>query len=109
MAANLDKMVYKFGEGIAEGDKSMKAHLGGKGANLAEMCSFGLPVPPGFTISTDTCKFYSENDHQWPEGLDAQVREGIDHIAAQMGAGLVTPRTRCSFPFVPVLRYPCRA
>ncbi|MDE2997008.1 MAG: pyruvate, phosphate dikinase [Bacteroidota bacterium] len=87
MAANLDKMVYKFGEGIAEGDKSMKAHLGGKGANLAEMCSFGLPVPPGFTISTDTCKFYSENDHQWPEGLDAQVREGIDHIAAQMGAG----------------------
>jgi pyruvate,orthophosphate dikinase len=87
MSVNLDKMVYKFGEGIAEGDTSMKAHLGGKGANLSEMCSFGLPVPPGFTISTDTCKFYSENNHQWPAGLDAQVREGIAHIAAQMGAG----------------------
>ena len=87
MAENLDKLVYKFGDGIAEGDRSMKAHLGGKGANLAEMSSIGLPVPPGFTINTDSCAYYSANNGAWPEGLDAQVRDGIDHIAAQMNAG----------------------
>ncbi|MBT6599372.1 MAG: hypothetical protein HOB33_09975, partial [Bacteroidetes Order II. Incertae sedis bacterium] len=53
----MSKMVFKFGDGIADGDKSMKAHLGGKGANLAEMCSIGLPVPPGITINTDSCKY----------------------------------------------------
>jgi len=87
MADNLTKLVYKFGDGIAEGDKSMKAHLGGKGANLSEMSSIGLPVPPGFTINTDSCKYYSEHGGQWPQNLDDQVRDGIDHIASQMGAG----------------------
>ncbi len=87
MADNLTKLVYKFGDGISEGDKSMKAHLGGKGANLSEMCSFGLPVPPGFTITTDSCKYYSEHGGEWPQNLDNQVRDGIDHIASQMGAG----------------------
>jgi len=87
MADNLTKLVYKFGDGIAEGDKSMKAHLGGKGANLSEMCSFGLPVPPGFTINTDSCKYYSEHGGVWPQHLEDQVRDGIDHIASQMGAG----------------------
>ncbi|MBT3448116.1 MAG: pyruvate, phosphate dikinase [Bacteroidetes Order II. Incertae sedis bacterium] len=83
----MSKMVFKFGDGIADGDKSMKAHLGGKGANLAEMCSIGLPVPPGITINTDSCKYYSDNDGKWPEGLEAQIRDGIDHIASQMNAG----------------------
>ena len=87
MADNLTKLVYKFGDGIAEGDKSMKAHLGGKGANLSEMSSIGLPVPPGFTINTDSCKYYSETGGEWPQNLEDQVRDGIDHIAAQMGAG----------------------
>ncbi|MGA1495541.1 MAG: PEP/pyruvate-binding domain-containing protein, partial [Rhodothermales bacterium] len=87
MADNLTKLVYKFGDGIAEGDKSMKAHLGGKGANLSEMSSIGLPVPPGFTINTDSCKYYSEHGGQWPQNLDDQVRDGIDHIASQMEAG----------------------
>jgi pyruvate,orthophosphate dikinase len=87
MADNLTKLVYKFGDGISEGDKSMKAHLGGKGANLSEMCSFGLPVPPGFTITTDSCKYYSEHGGEWPQNLENQVRDGIDHIASQMGAG----------------------
>ncbi len=65
----------------------MKAHLGGKGANLSEMSSIGLPVPPGFTINTDSCKYYSEHGGEWPANLDDQVRDGIDHIASQMGAG----------------------
>lgn len=87
MAELPSKLVYKFGDGIAEGDRSMKAHLGGKGANLSEMSSIGLPVPPGFTINTDSCKYYSEHDGSWPEGLEAQVRDGIAHIADQMNAG----------------------
>ncbi|MGB1049380.1 MAG: PEP/pyruvate-binding domain-containing protein, partial [Rhodothermales bacterium] len=87
MADNLTKLVYKFGDAVAEGDKSMKAHLGGKGANLSEMSSIGMPVPPGFTINTDSCKYYSDNDGVWPASLDEQVRDGIDHIASQMGAG----------------------
>ena len=91
MADNLTKLVYKFGDGIAEGDKSMKAHLGGKGANLSEMSSIGLPVPPGFTINTDSCKYYSETGGEWPQNLEDQVRDGIDHIASQMGAGFGDP------------------
>ena len=82
----LTQMVYKFGGSATEGDKSMKARLGGKGANLAEMSSIGLPVPPGFTISTETCRFYSDNEGRWPGELDEQVREGIAHIVAEMGA-----------------------
>lgn len=74
------KMVYKFGGGTAEGDRAMKDLLGGKGANLAEMSSIGLPIPPGFTISTKVCKYYSENDGRWPEGLESQVQESIHHI-----------------------------
>ncbi|MFH5882970.1 pyruvate, phosphate dikinase [Halalkalibaculum sp. DA3122] len=80
-----EKMVYKFGGGTAEGDRAMKALLGGKGANLAEMSSIGLPIPPGFTISTKVCQYYSENDGQWPEGLESQVQESIHHIEELMG------------------------
>ena len=87
----MNKLVFRFGDGVADGNKTMKAHLGGKGANLAEMCSIGLPVPPGFTISTDNCKFYSEHDGQWPEGLEDQVREGISFVAGQIGAGFGDP------------------
>ncbi len=82
-----DKMVYHFGGSRTDGDRSLKALLGGKGANLAEMSSIGLPVPPGFTISTEACKYYSDNHHQWPDGLDAQVAAGVKHIEEAMGAG----------------------
>ena len=54
------KYVYFFGEGKADGTKDMKGLLGGKGANLAEMTNMGIPVPPGFTISTDVCAFYKD-------------------------------------------------
>ncbi|MDZ7691769.1 MAG: PEP/pyruvate-binding domain-containing protein [Balneolaceae bacterium] len=79
------KMVYRFGGGTAEGDRGMKQLLGGKGANLAEMSSISLPIPPGFTISTKVCKFYNEKDGNWPEGLDKQVEQAIHHIEEHMG------------------------
>ena len=87
MSETLEKMVYAFGGDKSEGDKSMKELLGGKGANLSEMCAIGLPVPPGFTISTATCRYYSEHGHEWPEGLEEQVREGVRHLEEAMGAG----------------------
>ncbi|RMF53884.1 MAG: pyruvate, phosphate dikinase [Bacteroidetes bacterium] len=85
------KYTYVFGNGKAEGDKSMKDLLGGKGANLAEMSAIGLPVPPGFTISTVACKEYYEAGERWPDGLEEQVEEGIRHIEEAMGAGFGDP------------------
>ncbi|MGF6172461.1 pyruvate, phosphate dikinase [Ensifer sp. 4252] len=71
------KWVYTFGGGKAEGRAGDRDRLGGKGANLAEMCSLGLPVPPGLTIITDACNSYFDNGREMPEGLRDQVREGI--------------------------------
>src|ERR1700755_2916307 len=63
--------VYAFGGGQAEGRSDMKNLLGGKGANLAEMANLGLPVPPGFTITTDVCTYYYANKEQYPAALKA--------------------------------------
>ena len=76
----MTKWVYAFGGGTAEGDTSMKNLLGGKGANLAEMASLGLPVPPGFTLTTEVCTSYYENGEVYPEDMDAQIQTGIGHI-----------------------------
>jgi pyruvate,orthophosphate dikinase len=73
-ATNATQWVYVFGADKTDGNASMRNLLGGKGANLAEMASLGLPVPPGFTISTDVCTAYYANDRKFPDGLDAQVR-----------------------------------
>ena len=70
------RWVYAFGGGGADGDASMKNLLGGKGANLAEMSSLGLPVPPGFTITTEACVHYYANDRQYPADLKDQVAVG---------------------------------
>ena len=67
----MSKYVYSFGGGTADGDGKMKDTLGGKGAGLAEMSRAGVPVPPGFTISTDVCKVYYENNNQ----LTAEIKE----------------------------------
>ncbi|WP_271065715.1 pyruvate, phosphate dikinase [Caulobacter sp. NIBR1757] len=75
-----NRWVYSFGGGGAEGDASMKNLLGGKGANLAEMSSLGLPVPPGFTITTEACNSYYAEGRQYPADLAAQVAGGIAHI-----------------------------
>ncbi|MFT5517508.1 MAG: pyruvate,orthophosphate dikinase [Rhodothermales bacterium] len=81
------QMVYLFGGGKSEGDRSMKALLGGKGANLSEMSAIGLPVPPGFTISTECCRFYGEQGNKWPTGLEGDIRAGIAHVSEAMGLG----------------------
>ena len=79
------RWVYGFGGGSADGDASMKNLLGGKGANLAEMSSLGLPVPPGFTITTEACVRYYADGNAWPEGLDAQVTAGLTRVEVITG------------------------
>ena len=64
------KFVYFFSQGKSDGSAQLKMLLGGKGANLAEMCSIGLPVPPGFTITTEVCKLYYDNKRKYPTALD---------------------------------------
>ena len=81
----MEKYIYRFGNGKAEGDGSMKALLGGKGANLAEMARIGLPVPPGFTITTEVCTYYYEHDHTYPEDMDKLVRESMAEMEAGLG------------------------
>ena len=76
----MSQWVYKFGGGSSEGDTSMKNLLGGKGANLAEMASLGLPVPPGFTLTTEVCTWYYDHDETYPEDMAAQVETGLAHI-----------------------------
>ncbi|MBL8761097.1 MAG: pyruvate, phosphate dikinase [Phycisphaerae bacterium] len=78
-------MVYYFGASRAEGDSSMKPLLGGKGANLAEMTSIGLPVPPGFTITTDACAAYYKNGQQLPYGLMNEVNKNIAVLESELG------------------------
>ena len=70
---NESKYVYFFGDGSAEGRADMKELLGGKGANLAEMTSLGIPVPPGFTLSTEVCAAFHENRRTYPGGLREEV------------------------------------
>jgi pyruvate,orthophosphate dikinase len=79
------KYVYFFGNGTAEGNAEMKNLLGGKGANLAEMTSIGLPVPPGFTISTEVCTEFYKNDSQYPAGLTAEVETHLKKVEELMG------------------------
>ena len=77
--------VYRFGGGIADGDASLKEALGGKGANLAEMSSIGLPVPPGFTIGTAVCALYYDSGMGFPDALKAEVAAALTHIEANVG------------------------
>ncbi|MFZ1813305.1 MAG: pyruvate, phosphate dikinase [Rhizobiaceae bacterium] len=81
----MTKWVYTFGDGSAEGDASMRDLLGGKGANLAEMCSLGLPVPPGFTVTTQGCNWFYANERKFPQGLDSQIDSALAHIAKVTG------------------------
>ena len=79
------RWVYGFGGGSADGDAKMKNLLGGKGANLAEMSALGLPVPPGFTITTEACVHYYSNDKTYPAHLEDQVRAGLAKVEAITG------------------------
>lgn len=82
------KRVYFFGDGKAEGDAKMKDLLGGKGANLAEMTSIGIPVPPGFTITTEACAEYYEEGKKYPAGFEAEVLEHLERMEKLMGKKL---------------------
>ena len=82
----MTKFVYIFGGDKTEGDASMRNLLGGKGANLAEMSNLGLPVPPGYTITTDFCDYYYKNSKQIPQQLIDQVSEAIKFIEDIIGA-----------------------
>ena len=90
----MTQWVYSFGAGRNEGRAGMRDLLGGKGANLAEMAAIGLPVPPGFTITTEVCTAFYKNDRRYPEALVEQVRAALIHVQrlhrarAAMAAGV---------------------
>ena len=84
----MQKYVYFFGGGKTEGNTRMKALLGGKGANLAEMANTGLPVPPGFTISTAACDYYTRHGHRSPPGMFDQIRKNLARLERLMGKTL---------------------
>lgn len=83
----MSKYVYFFGGGKADGNAKMKNELGGKGANLAEMTNLGIPVPPGFTITTNVCNYYYDNDLNYPQELKSQVEESIKNVESIMEQG----------------------
>ncbi len=87
-SAKSKRNVYYFGDGKADGAGSMKPLLGGKGANLAEMTRIGLPVPPGFTITTEVCTYFSENKRTYPKGLEAEVAAALAKVEKSVGKKL---------------------
>lgn len=91
MAKN-KKLVYFFGEGKADGKADMKNLLGGKGANIAEMTNLGIPVPPGFTITTEVCTLYYKNNRKYPKELNKQVNESISRVEKIMGRKFGDPK-----------------
>ena len=84
----MKKYVYAFGGGTADGDGSMKDILGGKGAGLAEMCRAGVPVPPGFTVATDVCNIFFENNRSVPKEIDGQMWDALEKLEKLMGQKL---------------------
>src|SRR6266568_3658757 len=85
MEASMAKWVYTFGDGKAEGGAQMRDLLGGKGANLAEMANLGLPVPPGFTITTEVCSYFYQHGKRYPADLKQQVEAALDYVGKVAG------------------------
>ena len=101
------KHVYFFGGKTADGNGKKKELLGGKGANLAEMCMIGIPVPPGFTITTEVCAAYYEQGKKIPEAAIPQIDEALKKVESRRSArSSATRPTRCSSPSAPAR--PCR-
>ena len=82
-----NQLIYFFGRGQAEGNAQMKQLLGGKGANLAEMTRLGIPVPSGFTITTEACAFYYKEGKKWPAGLEKEIEQNLARLEKTMGSG----------------------
>ena len=99
------KWVYMF----TEGNASMRELLGGKGANLAEMTNLGLPVPQGFTITTEACTQYYEDGRYINQEILDQIMEAIAKMEEITGKNSVIKRIRSLYPFVPVPELPCPA
>src|SRR5438128_6926130 len=87
----MEKHVYPFGGGRAEGNGAMKDVLGGKGAGLAEMTNAGLPVPPGFTIATSACRLYFENGNKLPDAVTSQYQKALADLEQHLGQKLGDP------------------
>lgn len=98
--AKAPKYVYTFGNKKADGNGTMKALLGGKGANLAEMTRIGLPVPPGFTITTEVCTYYYKHGRKYPNELSPQMRDGVTRMEKFWERNLATRRIHCWWRFV---------
>src|SRR6185436_4464183 len=79
------KPIYFFGNGKAEGSARMRDLLGGKGAGLHEMTRLQVPVPPGFTITTDVCTYFYQHDGKYPKGLDAKVLDALARVEKLLG------------------------
>src|SRR5689334_8997745 len=88
----MSQWVYRFGEGKADGRAEMKDLLGGKGANLAEMSNLGLPVPPGFTITTEVCTHYYANNRAFPSDLKKAVEEAVAGVGKSANGMLGDPK-----------------
>ena len=84
----IEKFVYQF----QEGSKEMKELLGGKGANLAEMARLGIPVPPGFTLTTEVCKYYYDHKNQYPENLFDEIKEHLAQMEKDSGKKFGDPK-----------------
>ena len=80
-----ERIVYSFGDGQADGDRTMRDLLGGKGANLAEMCRLGLPVPPGFTITTEVCTWFGRHGGEFPPALEREVERALERVQRALG------------------------
>jgi pyruvate,orthophosphate dikinase len=103
------RLVYSFGGGKADGNEGQKDLLGGKGANLHGMTKLGLPVPPGFTISTDVCTYFYGNSKSYPKHLEGQVEKALRQVEKQMNRKFGGRKTRSSSPSVPARALRCPA
>ena len=103
----MTKWVYFFGAGKAEGDGEWRDLLGGKGAGLAEMTKIGLPVPAGFTISTEACDYFYKHDKKYPAELAKQVKDNVGKLRRSPGKSWAIRKVRCWSACVPVRRAPC--
>ena len=106
--ASKRKDVYFFGAGKADGNGAQKALLGGKGANLAEMSRIGIPVPAGFTITTEVCTYYYENKKSYPKTLEAEIKANIAKIRTLLGEEATAQDDAPAAEIIPLtLREPC--
>ena len=105
----MTKWVYSFGAGVNDGSAVMRNLLGGKGANLAEMASIGLPVPPGFTITTEVCTAYYDNNRNYPADLKDQVDAALPASKPRSAANSAIRTSRCWSRCAPARASPCPA